>query len=62
MKFEFIQFGFFGSYLFNAIFVFPDFSQKQLGDAKDLNDDEKIAVGTMVLIHVFQLVVVYIIV
>lgn len=33
-----------------------------MGDAKDLNDDEKIAVGSMVLAHVFQLIVVYVVI
>lgn len=69
MKFEFIQFCFFGSYLMNAIFVLPDFKwlTKLNGNALEESKDgklsadvgQKFVIGLLIIAHIAQLILVY---
>jgi len=68
MKFEFIQFCFFGSYLMNALYILPDFKwvSKLSGKGIQTKDGEfpvdlgqKFVIGLLIIAHIAQLILVY---
>jgi hypothetical protein len=66
MKFEFIQFGLFGSFLFNSIFVYPavNLEGKDLSSLgnHDVGGFKRMTLGCLSMAHFLQLVMVYLLI